>query len=233
MKKINILEFTPANEFVELIKPAKEYIPSWYKKSKSFVGGKQIINNTTELGGKTFKLCIPFFDAMTSGYIIELAQDLQIIKDENKVLFSWGAQEHVLMEVRDINSLQEFPIPEEYCTIAFAWKFDYYIKTPKNYSILITHPFNALDLPFTTNTAIVDSDGILRRGNLPFLLKQNFEGIIPKGTPIAQIIPFKREKWKIKENKELQKNDNKRFFLTRAIAHGWYKKNQWSRKDYS
>jgi hypothetical protein len=30
----------------------------------------------------------------------------------------------------------------------------------------------------------------------------NFEGLIPKGTPIAQIVPFKRESWQMELGKE-------------------------------
>ena len=32
-------------------------------------------------------------------------------------------------------------------------------------------------------------------GNVPFFIKSGFEGVIPAGTPIAQLIPIKREKW--------------------------------------
>jgi hypothetical protein len=32
-------------------------------------------------------------------------------------------------------------------------------------------------------------------GNIPFFIKEGFSGVIPKGTPIAQVIPFKRESW--------------------------------------
>jgi len=27
-------------------------------------------------------------------------------------------------------------------------------------------------------------------------MKNNFEGLIPKGTPVIQVIPFKRDNWK-------------------------------------
>jgi hypothetical protein len=42
---------------------------------------------------------------------------------------------------------------------------------------------------------IVDSDKYHGAGNIPFFLKEEFEGLIPKGTPYAQIIPIKRAEW--------------------------------------
>ena len=34
--------------------------------------------------------------------------------------------------------------------------------------------------------------------NFPFFIKEGFTGLIPYGTPIVQIIPFKRDDWKSK-----------------------------------
>jgi hypothetical protein len=46
---------------------------------------------------------------------------------------------------------------------------------------------------------IVDTDKYTAPVNFPFVINDiNFEGIIPKGTPIAQVIPFKRDPWEIK-----------------------------------
>jgi hypothetical protein len=46
--------------------------------------------------------------------------------------------------------------------------------------------------------AIVDTDKHPIMVNFPFFLKENFSGVIPYGTPIVQVIPFKRENWKSK-----------------------------------
>ena len=46
---------------------------------------------------------------------------------------------------------------------------------------------------------IVDTDTYKASVNFPFVLNEpdTFEGLIPAGTPIAQVIPFKRESWEI------------------------------------
>ena len=64
-------------------------------------------------------------------------------------------------------------------------------------------------------------------------IKQGFEGVIEKGTPMFQIIPFKREDWKAEfdfypENKYQTITD--KTFNSTLINH--YIKHIWSRKTF-
>ena len=72
-----------------------------------------------------------------------------------------------------------------------------FIEAPPNYSLLITHPVNRTDLPFTTLTGLVDSDLYHdSRINFPAHWHDlSFTGVLPKGTPVAQCIPVRRERW--------------------------------------
>jgi hypothetical protein len=69
------------------------------------------------------------------------------------------------------------------------------IDTPPGYSIMIMHPMYREDVPFTTLPGLIDTDGYGGAMNILFMLRRDFQGIIPAGTPIAQVIPFKREDW--------------------------------------
>ena len=69
-------------------------------------------------------------------------------------------------------------------------------------------------------------------GALPFFLKAGFTGIIPKGTPIAQLIPFKREDWKLEETTGLKKEGEIEGYNSLSVISGWYKKNRWRKKTY-
>jgi hypothetical protein len=71
---------------------------------------------------------------------------------------------------------------------------------------------------------------------MPFFLREGFSGVIPSGTPYAQIIPFKREDWISEivienpgsmENKNI-KNSNK----YRVPNGGVYKNKVWSPRKY-
>ncbi len=57
------------------------------------------------------------------------------------------------------------------------------------------HPANRLDLPFRTITGIVDCDAFrLGLVHFPALwVDRSFNGVLPRGTPVAQAIPVKRE----------------------------------------
>jgi hypothetical protein len=68
---------------------------------------------------------------------------------------------------------------------------------------------------------------------LPFYIKEDFTGVIPKGTPIAQIIPFKRELWKLQEDSAIEQEGtlyNKK--SNASTFTGWYKTEIWKKKTF-
>jgi len=67
---------------------------------------------------------------------------------------------------------------------------------------LFVQPFHRESV-FTILPGIVDTDKYSPPINFPFVLNDiNFTGLIPAGTPIAQVIPFKRDSWNLKFGKE-------------------------------
>ena len=229
MKKIN---FVPDSEHtfnaLNAPMPSKKYIPDWYKRAQNFLGGKMVQHDYGI--NKSFKLCAPFLDSMTAGYIIELPYDVIVERKGSQVFFGWRETEK-LIEPR--NNAPELPRPSAHYEEMYAWVLSWGIQTPSGYSVLVTHPLNRYDLPFTTTSCIMDSDQYSQSGELPFFLNVNFEGVIPAGTPIAQIIPIKREDW-VSEKKPYDKSWTERqLYLIRRVTHGAYKKLFWQRKSYS
>jgi hypothetical protein len=174
----------------------KKTMPDWYKKAELYWQ-----KDGQELSG--LKTCLPFLDAMITGYALTLPVDVHVFKTENGELsIKWDRDKHpedlVSERIGDIGQTIVRPIghKENHLTWQSSWGF----KVPKGYSVLVTHPFNRFDLPFTTVSAIVDSDKYFTWGSIPFFIKDNFEGVIPAGTPIAQLIPIKREKWTYIQN---------------------------------
>lgn len=227
-----ILKFSTKEKYLTGIKPIRNYIPEWYKKTDRFIGKKQIIGGVTD-GAKTIKLCVPFLDTLVSGYTVELWQDVQVVIDNfGTQVMLWGGEPDVA-EKRPDAIQGNLPIPNGYSEQAFAWKFPFAIKTPKGYSVLMSHPMNRYDLPFITLSGIVDSDITMSPGNLPFFLKEGFEGMIPKGTPIVQIFPYKRDSWESKEDKSISEEAEKQRLLTLRSAFGYYKTKVWNKKTYN
>jgi hypothetical protein len=88
-------------------------------------------------------------------------------------------------------------------------------------------------LPFTTLSGIVDGGLVMNPiGNLPFYIQEGFEGVIPQGTPIAQVIPFPQKNWTSKKTKGLVKKSLEHNNKGLSLFEGWYKKNFWTRKKY-
>ena len=225
-KSISVIEFASSESDIHHIpKPSKLSIPLWYKKTPSKPEGLNV--NTS-----TMKQCVPFLESLMAGYIAELWCDILVTKENNKSVLTWTTHNAPIRE-REVFPTLELPVPEGHSAQRFTWKSPYFIKTPPNHSVLITHPFNRYDLPFTTLSAIVDTHEIMYNGNIPFFLKKDFEGIIQKGTPVYQILPFVNNSWESKENTGLIKegliNERKSF----AVFSGWYKNNVWVKKDYS
>jgi len=69
-------------------------------------------------------------------------------------------------------------------------------------------------------------------GNYPFFLNRGFEGIIPVGTPMCQIIPFKRETWKAERNEELLKIANDQKISSQRKFFNYYRDKIWKKKEY-
>ena len=205
--------------------PSKLFVPDWYKQTPPTLDNSKM--------NKTIKKCVPFLDALTSGYIAELWSDVEVTtRADGAKIFQWPNTFVEVIEEREISSSQNLPVPAGHSYQRLVWKSPFYIQTPFGSSALITHPFNRYDLPFTTLSAIVDTDSVMFNGRIPFFIKNDFEGIIKKGTPIFQILPFKRDNWQSEiDNTIIQKGiiNNKKSLLSIS---GWYKQNAWKRKNY-
>jgi len=231
------IEFIPLNKQAELIvpspKPAKSYIPDWYKdipatKKIEFGPNGEMANDIGSI-----KRCMPFFDGLTNGYIQESWCDINIQKDSyGKITYAYAlGPEIVKMRLNSSMEIQSKFYPSE-----FTWILQWLPRLPKGWSALFTTPFNRFDLPFTNTTGVIDSDVFFHTnefgGNLPFYMDKDFEGIIPAGTPMYQIIPFKRENWKSEEIKFDHDESVRRMVPIRKHFINGYKKTFWQKKYY-
>jgi len=231
MKKQKI-QFTMSGDFLEPVKLAKNFIPQWYKDIKPYGYSKvEFAGPTGNELKRNIKNCVPFLDAMTSGYMITSIVDIYVESaPENTKLVKWTSPLEPVSD-RDENT-NPLPIGTEFAKNHFVWRNKTVLKTPPGYSSILTHPFNRFDLPFLTLSGIVDTDSIMHNGNVPFFIKKDFEGVIPAGTPIIQVIPFKREPWVLEENKELLKDNERISWNVTSSFFNYYRNNMWHKKDY-
>ena len=174
--------------------PASKFIPDWYKNLDSYLSGEKKPNGN---GGTnaTAKKCMPLFDSITAGYIIVSPADVYISQQNGEPYYEWSnsglIQFHPVEQAPDYPNRNGLPVYPK-------WINPWAIKTPKGYSTLFVQPFHR-ESAFTILPGIVDTDEYTAQVNFPFVLNDaTFEGLIPAGTPIAQVIPFKRESWEMK-----------------------------------
>jgi hypothetical protein len=213
--------------------PSKKVLPEWYRLSETDFVDPRDPSKTSTAG---LKKCVPFLDAMISGYVLVTPMDIFVSKNEDGSLkIGWNGsevfQDFIAERPKELG--EKMPRPAGHHPNHLVFRGFWGIKTPRGWSCLITHPLNRHDLPFTTTSGIIDSDQYSTSGNLPFFIKEDFVGVIPAGTPFAQIIPIKRSSWKSVGN------DQGIMYLeylqgqTVRTPGKSYKKLFWQRKEYN
>jgi len=224
------ITFTNISPFPDLEKPqlASKVIPEWYKEIGSYVGDKKI-PQSNGTGTGTIKKCMPVFDAITAGYIIVSPADVYVSIKDREQFFYWAALD--LIAFHSIE--QAFSHPNKNPFPFAKWINNWAIKTPKGYSTLFVQPFHRESV-FTILPGIVDTDTYPGPVNFPMVINDPFfEGLIPKGTPIAQVIPIKRESWKMEFGS--QKDVEQQLSIAHKLSTVFfdrYKTMFWSKKDY-
>lgn len=216
---------------LESPKPASSLIPDWYKNMDSYISKekKPLGDGTTSA---TIKRCMPVFDAITAGYIIESPADIWVSIKNGTQWFEWS--NFNLISFHPIEQAPTYPNGNNKNSMAYPkWNNPWSIKTPKGYSTLFVQPFHRESV-FTIMPGVVDTDQYTPPVNFPFTVDDPaFEGLIPKGTPIAQVIPFKRESWTMEQG--FKKDLKTVFELTNKLNSKFFDKYKtmfWTRKEY-
>jgi len=196
------IEFTRPHlwKYIEPIVPAIKALPKWYKDMKPDIVG---MKPSDRHNNGTVKACPAVFDGMTQGYIMPLWADLYVEPSEdvdNVPFFSWnpkidGGGGAPLMQRFDVEVTQGMPHADKSQVPSFKINAPWIITTPPGYSTLFIAPLNNRDIMFETISGVIHTDVFTTFINLPFLWTgpADFKGIIKQGTPLVQMIPFKRE----------------------------------------
>jgi hypothetical protein len=174
--------------------PAKDGLPDWLRSMPAEV-------LVAELGGevRTLKHCPPFLDAMRTGFLMPLVADIRVADGS----FGWDWDPPATALGRTTRSPLSFHHAEQATGSPLRdperlfLKFNNFwtIALEPGWSLLVTHPVNRADLPFQTLTGLVDAD-LFTDGLIQFparWLDPGFEGVLARGTPVAQCIPVRRE----------------------------------------
>lgn len=211
--------------------PANKSVPNWYKQTPEYRGENGKVYSVDGATPHTIKKCIPVFDAMTAGYILYTEVDLQVSYNEKTTTFYFAGTDTAI-DYHKVDQTPLYPLKNDFGYP--KWINKYKIKTPPGYSTLFLSPMHNPNNFFTIFPGIVDTDKYSVEVNFPFFMNDNkWEGVIPAGTPMVQVIPFKRDSWKhtFGSHKEIKEGEIIHQKL-RSFLYNSYKKNFWSKKDF-
>ena len=251
MKENKIKFMYSSDEFKELFQdihpiPAKLNVPNWYKELK------------TSSEYVTIKSCMPFLDSLTSGYILKMPQDFYIAhnymnkdnKPDSSYKFSFQGIDvnethahgvNVNTRQKETHSTKQLgekcPFNNKNKNLPFYKILNpVIIKTPPGYSCLFVSPLNNRDDRFEIVSGIVDTDTYSNHINFPIIINgdkyPNLETTIERGTPYVQIIPFKRDDWKMEIGSERVSMFLAKIKIMRKIWNN-YKTFFWKRKRWN
>jgi hypothetical protein len=226
----------------EFPKPGEEKVPIWFSTLPEFYGDHQKLrpNNST------IKQSLPLQDAFTTGFIFVTPYDMEImnpgttlpdvmVNDPNLKVEKVHTIAHTYGGPPIANKIpndfaHSAPAPEGYTKADWQWNTGFDLATPEGYSFIYTHPLNRYELPFITSSGIFDGDKFGKMEGINFFVRNGWYGIIPKGTPYLQVIPFKREDWVLEP---IAKDENKYKSAEHLVSTSWYKDTAWSPKSFT
>lgn len=249
-KKIVFRALPPFDKDEEILpEPIKRNLPTWYKKLTPWQKG-----DDTTMSPGTLKRCVPFMDALTSGYVLKNPTDIyfeHVIREngkpdlEVKCPFAGAHRHNIISKEKDIfhhkSQIHGDLNPSECPLVGANNNFNffkilnpYHIVTPKGYSTLFIPLLNRPELvdKLEIIAGIVDTD-VWNQVNFPVILKKVDESfLLKKGTPIVQVIPFKRDQWKMEiETMKFLEEEARHFKFTtkfRNFYRSIYGKKKWN-----
>ena len=206
--------------------PAKSVLPDWFRKLPA-IDQKHL---STANNGLTVKRCMPFLDAMTTGWILPLAATVRLeIKDGSRVVDAGWEFDRVMVSNHGAHQVAGNPKePSPPCKFHNHWS----IRTPPGWSCLFLPPLNRPPQPFECVAGIVDTDTYAAHIHFPFFATAP-DGlyVVEKGTPLVQVIPFRREESAIRAEIRAETADQAKqretIHRNTIAGEGWYRR--WAR----
>jgi hypothetical protein len=204
-------------------RPAKTVLPEWFRKiapiDLEHVGARD--------NGITIKRCMPFLDALSTGWILPLAAEVRLeIKDGGKTVDSGWEFDRTMVSNHSPHQIAGHPnTPRPPCKFHNYWT----IRTAAGWSCLFLPPLNRPNGVFEVVAGIVDTDTYAAHIHFPFFpIGPDGVHIIEKGTPLVQIFPFRRAdaaiECEVRAENEEEARERERVYRNTIAGAGWYRK---------
>jgi hypothetical protein len=227
--------------------PASEYKPDWWKKTK-------IVEDVGAGNGpgSTIRSCPAMADVLSTGYYVVAVRDMYVEYNgddpaNQKSDFNMRCPHHEVWQSQT-HPFAQFAMMPGYINDAIKMSMPFSVRTPKGYSTLYLDPFLFCNEYISAWQGIIDTDNFIGgdlNAQLIMYPKVRKSFIIPAGTPIVQLIPYKREKWTSTtrvDYKDYWKNAKNEEFAKYREDHpgklskygitGSYRKYIWQQKEF-
>ncbi|APG89923.1 DUF6065 family protein [Sinorhizobium americanum] len=203
--------------------PAKSALPDWFRKLPAIDKNHLSTGNN----GLTAKRCMPFLDAMAAGWILPIAATVRLeIKDGGRSVEAGWEFDRVMVSNHGAHQVAGNPRePSPPCKFHNYWS----IRTPPGWSCLFLPPLNRPGQPFECVAGIVDTDTYAANIHFPFFATAP-DGlhVIEKGTPLVQVIPFRRVDAavtaEIRAETRREAVERETIYRNTIAGQGWYRK---------
>lgn len=202
---------------------AKTALPDWFRKLPPVDEAHVSPGNS----GITVKRCMPFLDAMAAGWVIGLAATvrMEISEGGRRVDCGWDFDRTLVSNhaSHQVAGNPREPLPP--CKFHNYWT----IRTPPGWSCLFVPPLNRANGLFEVVSGVVDTDTYQSEIHFPFFATgEDGLYVLERGTPIVQVIPFRRETSDldadIRAENPAEGVTRKTILRKTLAADGWYRK---------
>lgn len=220
------IEFLCAPEDLGVIAapvPAREALPDWFRRLAPV--DKNHLSTTDN--ALTVKRCMPFLDALMAGWMLPLAATVRIdIRDNGQTVDTGWDFDKTMVSNHHPYQVNGHPMqPRPPCKIHNHWT----IRTPKGWSCLFIPPMNQPNGVIEIAAGIVDTDEYTSLIHFPFFATAP-DGLytLEKGTPLVQVIPFRRDDLQLPGTVRAETADEaaerQRILRATSAGDGWYRK---------
>jgi hypothetical protein len=231
-KPKQIIEFRCAAEDHGVIAEpvaSKQHLPDWFRKLPAIDKSHVSVSDN----GLTVKRCMPFLDAMITGWIIPLAADVRLeVTDGGRTVNAGWEFDKVMVSNHNPHQVSGSPTdPRPPCKFHNYWT----IATPPGWSCLFVPLLNRRQPLFEVFAGIVDTDTYQSLIHFPFVATAP-DGVhtLEKGTPLVQVIPFQRQSTELEAAIRVETDEEAllRTRITRSTqnSEGWYRETARARR---
>jgi hypothetical protein len=203
--------------------PAREALPEWFKRLPAV--DKNHLSTTDN--GLTVKRCMPFLDALSMGWVLPLAATVRVeIADNGQTVNTGWDFDRTMVSNHHPYQVAGHPLqPRPPNKFHNHWT----IRTPKGWSCLFIPPMNRPNGVVEIAAGVVDTDEYTALIHFPFFATAD-DGFytLEKGTPIVQVIPFRRADAQlpgvVRAETEQEAAERDRILRATSAGDGWYRK---------